>query len=421
MEKGDSVEAFCSKIAQIRDQLRVTGVTIDDDDLVQAIYDGLPPSSWESFLSSITGRSSQPTFESLWHDCLEEESRILTRERPPKEDHLALSAKFKRRGRRPFPHRNPQKNIQKENPNPGFRGKKFDMSKVKCYNCDKIGHFSKDCRGKKKGNFNKEKHYASTVQEENPSGSPPKQEKRKEYYLVSALTGSVITSQDTWLVDSGASTHMTRYRKVLSDFRKKSCSTQMELRDVVRYEVNGVGSISLHLESGAILHLEEVLYVPSLKKNLISVSVLENKGYSVLFFEKKALLWQRGLPLKEAETIGVQEGGLYKVPRQLARALTHNQISTSELWHRRLGHLNYRALPNLQSMVSGMPSITCTDFEVCKGCMIGKNTKKSFSNSTSRAKEILELVHSDICGPMSCPSLNGFLYYVIFIDDYFRK
>ena len=68
-----------------------------------------------------------------------------------------------------------------------------------------------------------------------------------------------------------------------------------------------------------------------------------------------------------------------------------------------------------------MPPISCIDFEVCKGCMIGKNTKKSFSSSTSRAKEILELVHYDICGPMSCPSLSGFLYYVIFIDDYSRK
>ena len=172
------------------------------------------------------------------------------------------------------------------------------MSKVKYYNCDKIGHFSKDCRGKKKGSFKKEKHYASTAKEENPSDSPPRQEKRKEYYLVSALTGFVITSQDTWLVDSGASTHMTGYREVLLDFRKKSCSAQVELGDEVRYEVNGVGSISLHLESRATLHLEEVLYVPGLKKNLISVLVLENKGYSVVFFEKKALLWQRGIPLK---------------------------------------------------------------------------------------------------------------------------
>ena len=153
-------------------------MTIDDDDLVQVIYDGLS-SSWESFLSSITGRSSQPTFESLWHDCIEEESRILTRERLSKEDHLALSAKFKRRGRRPSSHRSTQKNIQKDNPNLGFRGKRFDMSKVKCYNCDKIGNISKDCRAKKRGNYNKEEHYASTAKEEDPRGSPSRQEKIK--------------------------------------------------------------------------------------------------------------------------------------------------------------------------------------------------------------------------------------------------
>ena len=53
--------------------------------------------------------------------------------------------------------------------------------------------------------------------------------------------------------------------------------------------------------------------------------------------------------------------------------------------------------------------------------MLGKNAKKSFPRSITRSKEILELIHSDVCGPMSSPSLNGYLYYVIFIDDYSRK
>ena len=202
----------------------------------------------------------------------------LTRERHPKEDHLALSSKFKRRGRRPSSHRSTQKNIQKDNPNPGFRGKRFDMSKVKCYNYDKIGHFSKDYIAKKIGSHYKEKHYASTAKEEDPRGSPLRQEKRKEYYLVSTLIGFVITSQNTWLVDSGASIYMTGYKEVLSDFRKESCSAQVELGDEVRYEVNGVGSISLQSDFGSILHLEEALYVLGLKKNLISISVLEIKG-----------------------------------------------------------------------------------------------------------------------------------------------
>jgi hypothetical protein len=69
MEKGESLASCCSRIAQIRDQLLVTWVTVDDDDLVHAIFDGLP-SSWETFLSSVSGREIQPMFERLWHDFL---------------------------------------------------------------------------------------------------------------------------------------------------------------------------------------------------------------------------------------------------------------------------------------------------------------------------------------------------------------
>ena len=105
----------------------------------------------------------------------------------------------------------------------------------------------------------------------------------------------------------------------------------------------------------------------------------------------------------------------------MAHALSHTTISTSELWHKRLRHLHFKALPSLQSMVSGMPPISSDKDEICKGCLLGKNAKKSFPHSNSRAKVILELIHSDICGPMSSPSLNGFLYYVIFIDDCSRK
>jgi hypothetical protein len=55
MDKGESITSFCSRIAQIRDQFLVIGVTVDDDDLVQDIFDGLPY-SWETFLSSVSGR-----------------------------------------------------------------------------------------------------------------------------------------------------------------------------------------------------------------------------------------------------------------------------------------------------------------------------------------------------------------------------
>jgi hypothetical protein len=94
MEKGESMESFCSRIAQIRGHLLVTGVIVDDYDLVKAIFYSLP-SSWETFLSSVSGREIQPTFERLWHDCLEEKSCTATRSESMKEEHLALASRFK--------------------------------------------------------------------------------------------------------------------------------------------------------------------------------------------------------------------------------------------------------------------------------------------------------------------------------------
>jgi hypothetical protein len=99
MEKGESIASFCSKIAQIRDQLLVTGITVEDDDLVQAIFDGLPP-SWDTFLASVNGRETQPTFERLWHHCLQEEGRMTSRTATTNIDNVALAAKT-RRGRKP--------------------------------------------------------------------------------------------------------------------------------------------------------------------------------------------------------------------------------------------------------------------------------------------------------------------------------
>ncbi len=72
-------------------------------------------------------------------------------------------------------------------------------------------------------------------------------------------------------------------------------------------------------------------------------------------------------------------------------------------------------------MKFGMHSISLSKNENCKGCMLGKNIKKAFPSSDNIAQGILDLVHSDVCGPMSSPSLSGCLYYVIFIDDYSRK
>jgi hypothetical protein len=137
MGNDETIFAFFSKIAQIRDQLATIRVAVDDDDLVQTTVDGLPE-SWETFLSSVNGREVQPNFERLWHDCLEEEGRLKSRNEPSTVKDHALSVKAKKWKR--FP--------QYKDKGKKLKGKHSHshLSKVKCFNCNKLGHYAKDYR-----------------------------------------------------------------------------------------------------------------------------------------------------------------------------------------------------------------------------------------------------------------------------------
>ena len=68
-----------------------------------------------------------------------------------------------------------------------------------------------------------------------------------------------------------------------------------------------------------------------------------------------------------------------------------------------------------------MPVFSVEHNSVCKGCSLGKNIKKPYPLSNKKSNGILDLIHSDLCGPMFAPSMNGCIYYIIFIDDCSRK
>ena len=148
---------------------------------------------------------------------------------------------------------------------------------------------------------------------------------------------------------------------------------------------------------------------------------MEDKGYQVAFSEGKVLAWPKKSNIKSARVIGVRHESLYRLCTRPLQALLHDSSSSCELWHRRLAHLHFRALPTMEKMVTGLPKLNQEHEGTCRGCTLGKNTKGPFHNSESRSKCILDLIHSDLCGPMSVASLSGFLYYIIFIDDYSRK
>jgi hypothetical protein len=145
-----------------------------------------------------------------------------------------------------------------------------------------LGHFDKYCWFTKKYP-RKGKHHASTAEDDeskrNQKSTSNENENRKEYIFFFSLSSSFSTRPKTWFVDSGALKYMIEYKEILLDFETKSFAEQVELGDDKCYKIEGVGSISFILEYGARIHVDEVLFVPGLKKNLLSVATLEDKGY----------------------------------------------------------------------------------------------------------------------------------------------
>ena len=113
--------------------------------------------------------------------------------------------------------------------------------------------------------------------------------------------------------------------------------------------------------------------------------------------------------------IGEQEGGLYKFKGHPEQVLVHDTVEPNEVWNIRLPHVHYRALPIARKAIEGLPEFQAKHDLVCKGCTKGKNTTKKFPSNESKAKDILEIIHSTVCGLTSSNSLSGYAYYVSFL------
>ena len=150
----------------------------------------------------------------------------------------------------------------------------------------KIRHLSRVCPLNK---YAKKIHHAhldedeDESEEETPRKRQSKEEDVEEYVLFSALFGFVTPGEDTWIIDIGESKHMTRKKKTLSILEEKKSPQKVSLGDDYQYPIKGIGESSYTLESGTSMKMKEVLYVPGLKKNLLSISALDKKGYRVAF------------------------------------------------------------------------------------------------------------------------------------------
>jgi hypothetical protein len=189
---------------------------------------------------------------------------------------------------------------------------------------------------------------------------------------MSTLTGIVTHGSDTWIIDSGSSKYMTGYKESMSYLVQKDSTHKVKLDDDYQYPIKGVGEASYKLDSKKPVKMKDVLYVPGLKKNLLSISSLDEKEFIVAFIDGEVLMWLGGKSIDDVVVIGVQEGGLYKLKGQSVSLLVHSTVTPSELWNIIFSHIHYKALPIMSKMVTGLPKIQVDHEGMCKGCAQGK-------------------------------------------------
>jgi hypothetical protein len=214
---------------------------------------------------------------------------------------------------------------------------------------------------------------------------------------------------DEWLIDSGASYHMDKDRDIFSTLNE--CNTKkIFVGDDISLSVEGSGIVQVENR-----HFNDVLCVPSLSCNLLSVYQIthSSEGKTVEFSPHQVVIKDLKDP-KPVLATGIFDDitRLYKFDNfgssSFSSICVAHRDDLRKLWHEQFGHLNYCLLQQMcnQQMVTGLHLVSCR-YGVCVGCVLGKHHQGSFEKRASwHASGPLQLVHSDLCGPLSSPPFS---------------
>ncbi|GBP34018.1 Retrovirus-related Pol polyprotein from transposon TNT 1-94 [Eumeta japonica] len=274
---------------------------------------------------------------------------------------------------------------------------------IKCYKCKQTGPYRNQCR----------KDYVK-------DSSNNKSSERKQTNAFSTVFLNSGFSRSDWYIDSGASGHLTANEHWITNVSNNHTVKEIIVANKEKVSVNCSGDVRLttltdNCEYDVVV--EGVLCVPSLTKNLISVSRLIAKGNKVLFKDDGCQIFNKRSELVATACL---LNGVYKLrmpERQLAAVVT-----SSEIWHRRLGHVNNNYLSKMQEAVEGL--LLDREAKISKSscivCCEGKPNRLPFPRNGNRSDDLLHIMHTDVCGPFKTVSLGGSRYFILFIDDYSR-
>nr|KYP72805.1 Retrovirus-related Pol polyprotein from transposon TNT 1-94 [Cajanus cajan] len=374
MKESESVKEYTSKLSHLVNQMRLYGEVVHDHKVVEKMLISLPV-KFEAKVAAIE------------ESC---DLKKLTISEMVTNNHFPPCSTCKRTN-----------HLSKDC---WYKGK----PQIQCNICKKWGHRERYCRSRQNQSQPQHAHQVNFTD----------QQLQDEEHLFMAAQTSSSGSNDVWYVDSGCTNHMARDSSLFTTL-DRAVQTKVKLGNGDIVQAEGRGTVSVHTSKGP-KFIHDVLFIPDLDQNLLSVAQLMKRGYSLSFKNNGCII----LDSNDSEVIKVEmcDNSFPISLNQVNESALVSKHDDSVLWHKRYGHFNMGALKFLQThdMVRDMPMMGIID-DLCDACQLGKMHRKSFSSTNvTRAKEKLELIHTDLCGPMSVPSLSQSKYFLLFIDDLTR-
>lgn len=378
LDNCQNIEEYVNKIMTTAHKLRNIGFTVNDEWLGTLLLAGLPE-VYQPMIMALESSGTEITADAVKTKLLQDVRNS---------ESAALFAHKGKRNTLP-------KQFTKQAPN-----KKTFTSTSKgprCFVCNKYGHISKHCRNKNK-----------------------EQKTGEDSSYVAVFSATTLNNNSSWFIDSGASMHLTMHRDWLYDEITPPVSV-IKVADDKKLIVKACGKVNLNVISKnnkvETIKVENVLYVPELATNLISVSQMIKKGCNVIFDKQGCKILNIN---NDHVATAILVNNMYRLnTHSIPAYISAAKDNDFYLWHQRLAHLNFKDMNKL-SESTGI-KFKNEDKVICITCQEGKQARNPFSSEGTRATEKLELVHSDVCGPMEVPSLGGARYFVTFIDDFSRK
>lgn len=295
-----------------------------------------------------------------------------------------------------------------------------------CFGCGNKGHYQRDCpknNNQKRNGRRRKPAKGKNVPEDKPGA----------FY---AAYGAHAESSETWFLDSGANIHISKSKNGMTGFNANDKKT-ITVANQNTLVSKGTGNVNVSLNGNfgrKVNVIKDVSFIPEVSANLLSVGKITEKGFVVILNAKGGKIYDTGCTVKGNLVASVKrcDNGLYsldcksnlidvkpQVAKFCADAVVNNVTVSQELWHRRLGHLNHRSMRRLEK--NKVISFVQKEFQPCIACIGAKITKTPFpKQSLTKTTQLLELVHTDVCGPMPIQSHSGAKYLLTIIDDFSR-